>query len=318
MPHISRPLLVSCYGFKLESGNLIIHLDAENLESIPLDSHTRAMLSDPTLRVRSFTLTEDCLSLCIAKEVKMMEEVDIVGTVGVDRNLRNLTVGNERLVTYYDIWEVVDIGSNTRSVVRSFKRADVRIAQIIASKYGKRRRARTRQFLNSVSKTLVKNAKANRQAIVFEEITGIQKLYKRGNGQERSFRARTHSAPFYEIKRQVEYKAAWEGVLVITLTKGETRGTTMDCPRCGKRLQVPIRGDKEHYRQLWCDVCERWRDRDLVAVLNISRRGRVRFARSSKEGEAIEAVKGNAEHEGEPLILRVDASKLRHETRQAK
>jgi putative transposase len=69
---------------------------------------------------------------------------------------------------------------------------------------------------------------------------------------------------------------------------------------------------------LWCDVCERWRDRDLVAVLNISRRGRVRFARSSKEGEAIEAVKGNAEHEGEPLILRVDASKLRHETRQAK
>ena len=53
-------------------------------------------------------------------------------------------------------------------------------------------------------------------------------------------------------------------------------------------------------------------DRDLVAVLNISRRGRVRFARSSTEGEAGEAMKGNAEHEGEPLILRVDASKLHH------
>jgi hypothetical protein len=52
-------------------------------------------------------------------------------------------------------------------------------------------------------------------------------------------------------------------------------------------------------------------DRDLVAVLNISRRGRVRFARSTTEGEAGEAVRGNAERDGEPPILRVDASKLR-------
>jgi hypothetical protein len=49
-----------------------------------------------------------------------------------------------------------------------------------------------------------------------------------------------------------------------------------------------------------------------MAVLNISRRGRVRFARSSTEGEAGETVRGNAEHDGEPLILRVDASKLHH------
>jgi len=86
----------------------------------------------------------------------------------------------------------------------------------------------------------------------------------------------------------------------------------MDCARCGERLQSPVRGDLEHGRQLWCENCARWTDRDLVAVLNISRRGRVRFARSSKEGGASEAVKGNAEHDGEPLILRVDASKLRH------
>jgi hypothetical protein len=51
----------------------------------------------------------------------------------------------------------------------------------------------------------------------------------------------------------------------------------------------------------------------VVAVLNISRRGWLRFDHSSrKEGEAKEAVKGNAEHDGEPLILRVDASKLGH------
>jgi len=57
-------------------------------------------------------------------------------------------------------------------------------------------------------------------------------------------------------------------------------------------------------------------DRDLVAVLNISRNGRVRFARSSTEGEAGEAGRGNAEREGRPPILRVDASKL-HDAKQA-
>jgi len=120
-----------------------------------------------------------------------------------------------------------------------------------------------------------------------------------------------NSWPFHEVKRQVEYKAAWEGVPVMTLSRRDTRGTTMDCARCGERLQSPVRDDLEHRRQLWCGKCERWMDRDLVAVLNISRRGRLRFARSSSmEGEAGEAVRGNAEHDGEPLILRVDASKL--------
>ena len=310
-PYSSRRVLTSCYGFKLESGNLVIHLDAERLESIPLNSHTRALLTDPKLRVRSFTLTEEHISLCVSKDVEPMKEADIARAVGVDRNLRNLTVGDEQLVTYYDLTEVVDIGENTRSIVRSFKRTDDRVRRKIASKYGNRRRNRTTQLLNLVSRRVVENARANGQAIVFEDIAGIRKLYRRGNRQGRFFRARMNSWSFHEIKRQIMFKAAWIGVPVVTLTKGETKGTTMECPRCGERLQVPILGDKEHYRQLWCERCKTWRDRDLVAVLNISRRGWLRFDHSSDEGEAREALKGNLGNEGEPAILRVDASKLR-------
>jgi len=315
-PYLSRSVLVSCYGFKIEDGNLLIHLDANTLESIPLNTHTKTALSDPTMRVRSFTLTEESVSLCVSKDVKEIMDREVIGTIGVDRNLRNLTVGNAQMVKHYDMTKVVDVGANTRSIIRSFKRADVRIRKRISSKYGKRRSDRTKELLNLISKSVVREAKTNRQAIIFEEIANIRRLYRRGNGQGRSYRARMNSWPFYEIKRQIEYKAAWEGVPVVTLTKSETRGTTMDCPRCGERLQVPIRGDKEHFRQLWCEGCKGWRDRDLIAVLNISRRGWLRFDHSSKEGEATEAVKGNAEHEGEPLILRVDASKLRHATRQ--
>jgi putative transposase len=308
-PYLSKPVLVSCYGFRIEDGELVVHIDAERCVSIPLNNHTLKVLSDPCLTIRSFTLTKNSLSLCVSKEVPQPAPSGLNGTVGIDRNLRNVTAGNDDKVTFYDIGKAVEIAAATRSITRSFKRGDLRIRREINSKYSKRRKQMVHQIIHRVTREIVKNAKANEQAIVFEDITGIRRLYRRGNGQSRSYRSKMNSWPFYEVKRQVEYKAAWEGVSVLTLTRGETRGTTMDCPRCGERLQVPVRGDHEHHRQLWCEVCKRWRDRDLVAVLNISRRGRLRFDRSSRQGEADEAVKGNAEHDGEPLILRVDASK---------
>jgi putative transposase len=150
-------------------------------------------------------------------------------------------------------------------------------------------------------------AKRNGQAIAFEDISGIRKLYRKGNGQGRDFRGRMNSWPFHELKRQVEYKAAWEGVPVVTLSTKETRGTTVDCPQCGERLQAPVRDDSQHYRQLWCQKCERWEDRDLVAVMNISRRAWLRFGHA--KGGAGEAVKGNPDGRRQQAILRVDASK---------
>ncbi len=311
VPYVSRPILVSCYGFRIEAGNLVIHLGSNTFESIPLNSHTVKVLSDSAVKVASFTLTERSLSLCMSKEVQELEGGEVSGTMGIDRNLRNLTVGNDEVVTFYDITKIVAIGERTKSIVKSFTRNDARVRRALSAKYGRRRKERVQRILHLLSREVVEKAKAKKQVIVFEDLGGMRRLYRKGNGQGPSYRGRMNSWPFYEVKRQVEYKAAWEGVPVVTLTRGETRGTTMDCPRCGERLQVPVLGDNEHYRQLWCEVCGRWRDRDVCAVLNISRRGWLRFDHSSKEGEAREAVKGNVEHEGEPLILRVDASKLR-------
>ena len=58
-------------------------------------------------------------------------------------------------------------------------------------------------------------------------------------------------------------------------------------------------------RQLWCQKCEKWFDRDMVAVMNISRKGWLRFDHS--KGEAGEAMV--QEPSKEVVILRVDASK---------
>ena len=69
-------------------------------------------------KVRSFTLTWNKLSLCIARDTPMIE---CASTVGVDCNLRNLAVGNDDQTTHYDLSKTVRIASTTTSIVASFR-----------------------------------------------------------------------------------------------------------------------------------------------------------------------------------------------------
>src|SRR2546425_12263146 len=75
--------------------------------------------------------------------------------------------------------------------------------------------------------------------------------------------------------RQIEYKARWIGLPVVRLSRRETRGSSVTCPRCGERLQ----SDKRLQRKLWCSSCRIVMDRDRVAVVILARRGRGRVGR---------------------------------------
>ena len=296
-PYLKNPILVSCYGFKITNGKLRTPLGDKKFEEIPLNKHTLRILADPSLRVNSFTLTESSLSLCISKEI---EEIVPVEAVGIDRNLNNLTVGNRQQVTYYDMSPVVKIGETTKDITKSFKRNDVRIRKELSSKYGKRKQERVKRILHVISKDVVQDALANKQAIVFEDIRGVLDHHRKGNFKGPQYRRQMNNHwPFAEIKRQIEYKAQWAGVPIIHLTKDETEGTSLDCPRCGERLQVG------HERKVKCLKCEKEIDRDLVAVLNISRKGWLRFDHS--EGAGSEAM---VQEPNDAVILKVDPANL--------
>ncbi len=297
-PYMRKPCLVSSYGFKISDGILKVPIGGRDYVDIPLNNYVRSILSDPALTLRSFTLTPDSLDITYSKEVA---EIECTRTAGVDRNLENLTVGNDEQITRYDLSKAVRIAENTRSIVKSFKRNDVRIRKKISGKYGKRRTSRIKQLMHHVSKAVVKNAIEKKTVVTFEDIHFIRRMYQSGNGQNRNYRARMNNRSFSEIKRQTEYKATWAGVPTLTLTKGETRGTSSLCPRCGERLQV---GTMK--RMLYCRNCKHEMDRDVIAAMNIAYKGRSRFERS--QGAAGEAVKGNLMTA--PVILRVDAAKL--------
>src|SRR5437588_7131213 len=99
-PYAVRQQLVSCYGFKIENGGLKIPVARGKRFSIHLTRHTLDVISQPGVKVRSFTPTRSRLSLCIARDVPLLQ---CTSTVGVDRNLRNLTVGNDQQTRHYDL-----------------------------------------------------------------------------------------------------------------------------------------------------------------------------------------------------------------------
>jgi len=272
-PYSFRQQLVSCYGFKIRSGALRFPVSRGKRFCIPLTKHVLEVISQPGVEVRSFTLTQNRLSLCIARDAPT---VNRASTVGVDRNLRNLTVGNDQETSRYDLSKCVRVANTTARIVASFTRDDDRIRTGIASMYGKRRTSRVGHLLHTATKTIVALAVQRREAIVLENIEGIRSLYRKGNGQGRKYRGRMNSWSFGEAQRQIEYKARWVGLSVIRLSRRETRAASITCPRCGERLQ----SDKRLTRKLWCGKCRVVMDRDMVAAVNLARRGRVRFARS--------------------------------------
>jgi putative transposase len=303
IPYFGKGILISRYRFKIVDGVLKVPLGKRSYFDITLNRHTKEILSNPALTVRSFTLTAaNTVSICYSQE-KSVIECD--RAVGVDKNLRNLTVGNRERLTHYDLSKAVDIVVNTSSIISSFKRNDFRIRKKIASKYGQRRRNRVSQLLHCVSKKIVAEAKKEKSAVAFEKLTHIRRLYHRGNYQGRDYRLKLNSWSFAEIKRQITYKAQWESVPVIELSAHETRSTSQLCPQCGKRLQEAHYKDDFHKRQSYCATCQKWMDRDVVAAMNIARKGAEVFQRP--KGLAGEAMKGNPTT---PVILRVDASKL--------
>src|SRR3989449_7759113 len=243
-PYAVKPELVSCYGFKIRNGLLEIPVARGRRFGIPLTKHTLQVISRPDVKVRSFTLTWTRLCLCISQDSPMIE---CTSTLGVDRNLRNLTVGNDDQISHYDLSKTVRVTSATTSIVASFTRDDTRIRKRIPSKYERRRTARTSHLLHNATKTIVAIAVQRRDAIVLENIEGIRSLYRKGNGQGRKYRGRMNGWSFGEAQRQIEYKARWVGLPVVRLSRRETRGSSIACPRCGERLQ----SDKRLKRKLW-------------------------------------------------------------------
>src|SRR5438309_2067945 len=234
-------------------------------------------------------------SISYAKETV---ETKPVGYVGVDRNLDSVTTAStDGRIGRYDLSKATRIKSGYRCVKSHFKRNDKRIITRVFSKYGELERNRVQPLLHNVSRRIVDEAKTRRYGIVMEKLTGIRRLYRKGNRQSRNYRARMNSWSYGELQRQVEYKARWEGVKVIYVP---ARDTSKRCSICGYKTLESTQ------RKLWCPHCGAMLDRDENAARNLAARG-LRFSPNGPPGEAMVEER---EPENSTLILKVDGGKL--------
>jgi len=249
------------------------------------------VLSEPGIRLRSVTLAVDTVAIAYSKQTPM---VQCNGMMGIDRNLNNITaadsLGN---ILFQDLSRITMVKSASRQTIARFKRDDSRIRRRIAGKYGRIEKNRTQWIFHNATKKLVSHATRNHLGIVLEKITGIRRLYHRGNGQSRYYHARLNSWSYYELERQVFYKASWNGLRVIHVNP---KGTSGKCSVCGDQMVF-----SKESRTLHCSTCGYAVDRDVNAACNILSAG-LRF---SLKGLSDEAMKGNPMT---TVISRVDDS----------
>jgi putative transposase len=221
-----------------------------------------SFIDDPGLKRGCITLTDSAVAVALSKEVA---EIEPRGRIGIDVNERNVTWSDSSgLVGKEDTSAVVELKERYRAVrakIAQRTSKDRRIQRRLLSKYGKREKDRTCQAIHRITKRIVEHAKKNGQAIIMEKLTGIRKLYRKGNGQGTSFRGRMNSWMFREDQRQIDYKARWDGIPVHYVNP---RNTSRKCPDCGSSL-IELEG-----RQLWCPSCIKSEDRDVVASKNLA------------------------------------------------
>ena len=297
-PFVSKPYLVSCYGFRINGMLFSFPVENRKFVNIILNNHTAQKLFEQGIQPRSFTITPDSLSISVRKEVK---EIIPENVIGIDRNLRNVTIASKVGVITYKTNKLLSIKENTMHVIASFRRNDRRVKNNFYLQKRNRRSRRIQQHLHIISKDIVKRAVESKSMIVFEDLKGIRKLYKKGNGQGNKYRRKLNSWSFYELQRQVQYKSAWEGIPVQFV---DPRRTSQLCPICGKKCQE----DRLNRRKLLCINCGKSMDRDVVASMNIAHKGWARLIHP--RGLPDEAMKGNVDNLI-PLILRVDGSQLK-------
>ena len=243
------------------------------------DYHLR-LIDDPDLKKGSLTITSRAVIIALTKEVEPFEPI---GYIGIDLNEKNVTVSatDGYCHQFDELSQVVEIKERYRELRRKVSRVtrnDNRVSKDLLAKYGRRERNRTVQRIHKVTKLVVNYAENHRLSIKMERLAGIRKLYRRGNRQAKSHRGKMNTWVYHLTQRQIAYKAQWDGISYYMVNP---RGTSSYCPDCGSRV-APLAD-----RKLYCRMCDKTWDRDVLASRNIMACAvpQTRPFRGSGEGE---------------------------------
>ena len=263
LPYMKKAMLeLDCQFYCIRDGDdddgvIRIPLCLGEYIHIPLQRHMLERING--MKTGSIRITPGRLYISYSKIVKPVAEPS--GWVGLDLNEENITahdsLGN---TTVFDIGRIRKAREKYVYKTSRFKRNDVRKRRKVTEKYGAKQKNRTDDVLHKVALFIILSG----FGVIMEDLTGIRKMYRKGNDQGSRFRGRMNAWPFYRLRKFIEYKAGWEGLPVIFV---HAHGTSSRCTVCSNRL-APQPG-----RKMYCNTCDTLADCDANASRNILFRG---------------------------------------------
>lgn len=276
LPYVwKNTLCLNNQSYQIDDDTLRVTIKSKHQSycSIKLNSYVLKQIENAKLG--SITIIPNKIIITYSKETLEKEPEHYQG---IDRNLNNATsYDTTKKFIMYNLKNANQIKEKYQKIKSKVTRNDVRIRKKIFRKYGKKERNRVHQILHKVSKQIV----SKEQGIILEDIKGIRKLYRKGNNQGKKYRRRLNSWSFYELQRQIEYKAKWAGLPIWHVKAG---GTSSKCAECGIKI-IP-----EEHRKMWCPNCRIIVDRDVNAARNILARG-LWFRPDALQGEVMKQSK---------------------------
>ncbi len=304
-PHAKRLM------FKMDAANITLNYSILSLPFrkgerilIPLryGEYQRSFLMDKTLKRGSVTMTESSIVIAFSKEPVIAEPSR---KVGYDLNEKSI-VGSDG--TTHDLSEVARL--HTLYGIRRAKfyerhPNDKRLKKKFAG--SRREKERVTQALHRVSTLIVEKARANKEAIVLENLKGIRYVHQKRNGERRGTRRRIALWPFHQLQSYIEYKARWAGVPLEYVSAAYTSKTCNLCGYLNRKLKATDRSWR-------CPNCGAMLDRDPNSAINIERRGKIRcLGEAHPEARGTdEAVKGNETTKARILQAEALESGLQH------
>ena len=265
VPYMTRLMLKAenqSYRLDRETGRLRIPIQGtEGIQlTLPVSEWHRSILADPSWGLGSLTVVPGKVIVVVRKETPKAYEPEAAIALDTNEDSLDGVVADHDAMTsvrlpFGGVRQVQTVHFRRRRRLARKKAHDRRIMRILLGREGRRERNRVRQRLHRVSKRLIEAAKGRRASIVLEDLT----LHGAG-GRSRRMNRRLSSWPRREIHRQIEYKAALEGVPIV---KVNPQWTSKTCPVCGARRRDRVGSD------FVCLLCDWEMDRQHNAGLNI-------------------------------------------------
>jgi len=112
---------------------------------------------------------------------------------------------------------------------------------------------------------IVEEARRQSYAVAIEDLTGLVKAIRE---LPKEHRTKLMLLAYRRLLWWIKWQAAKRGVVVVEV---DPRGTSTTCPKCGGKMT------EVGHRRMKCTACSYEEDRDVVAILNIEKRGHERL-----------------------------------------